>query len=193
MLKLIVLAFLFNFSGNLYGQLIKGISIAATTEAVTTPFKRILPIHPGAELGLNWITNNLDWTGQQLNTYFGFYHHKSLSNAFYIKGEYLFQFRIRNTIAVELFLNGGYNRSFYPVEVYKMNETTKEFEKVKQQGHNSYFVGIGTGLSYVSRGSIDPFIRYEVFVETPFIEELNYLPHGLLKLGIHYKFSNNDN
>lgn len=192
-LKLLVLALSLSLSGSLYGQLIKAVSVAATTEAVTTPFKRILPIHPGAEIGLNWITNNLDWTGQQLNTYIGFYHHASLTNSLYVKGEYLFQFRIKNALAIELMLNGGYNRNFYPVETFKLNESTKEFEKVSQRGSNSYFVGLGMGLSYASRGSIEPFVRYEVFMETPFIEEINYLPHSLLKIGLHFKFTKDDN
>jgi len=174
-------------------QKINSASVAFLNEAVElTPFNDFFPIHPGIELGVNFWRKDKRKFGQQFNTYFGFYHHKNVSNTFYLKAEYLFQIKIRGVVGVDLFSSAGYKHYFYPGDVYTLNESTGEFEEANQFGIPRFTGGIGLGLTYLSDNKIEPFVRYEVNIDLPH-KNLDVLPHTIFKIGVNYKFNLTNN
>jgi len=86
----------------------------------------------------------------------------------------------------------GYLHTFYPAELYQQTESG-DFEVVNQLGRPHLYVNLGVGLTYLGSNKMQPFIRQELFIETPFANGIPVIPHSLLKIGIHIKINNNDN
>jgi len=170
-------------------QTINSASASILNEAIELiPGNDFFPIHPGIELGVNFWRKDKRKFGHQFNTYLGFYHHKNVSNAFYLKAEYLFQIKIKETIGIDLFPSAGYKHYFYPGDVFALNESTAEYEKTNQLGIPRFTAGIGLGLTYLNRSKIEPFMRYEINVDFPH-KLLGLLPHTIFKIGVNYKFN----
>ena len=174
------------------GQIFKSASFSILNEAVElTPFNDFAPIHPGLELGVNFWRKDGKRFGQQFNSYLGFYHHKNVSNDFYLKAEYLFQTKIKSVVGVDLFPSVGYKHAFYPGDVYGLNESTGEYEKVNQSGIPRLTTGLGLGLTYLNDSKIEPFVRYEINLDYPH-KLLGLLPRTIFKIGANYKFGSTE-
>ena len=188
-IKTFVLLLFLLSSQSAFAQIIDNISVSLLNEAVElTPFNDFLPINPGIEIGTNLWRKDRKRSGSQLNTYLGFYHNKNLSNAFYLKAEYVFQTKIMNTIGIDLLPSVGYQHYFYPGDVYDLNESTGKYEKVNQSGIARATGGLGLGITYLNDSRIEPFVRYEVVVDFP-QKLLTVLPNTIFKIGANYQFS----
>jgi len=189
-IKFISIAFCLLFSTVATSQIIKGYSAALLNETVEiTPFNDFTPINPGIELGVNFWRKDGKNFGKQFNSYLGFYHHKNVSNAFYLKGEYVFQTKIKGMIGIDLIPSIGYQHYFYPGDVFEFNESTNEYEKGNQLGIPRLTGGLGLGLTYLNNSKIEPFVRYEVVVDFP-QKLLTALPHTIFKIGVNYRLQN---
>ncbi len=175
-------------SSYVQAQIQKPIFIALINESVElTPFNDFIPIHPGVEAGFTLWEKQGQRFDQQVNPYLGFYHHKDVSNAFYLKAEYVCRTKLKNTIGFDLIPSLGYQHYFYPGEVYDLNPDTGQFEKGRQLGIPRATVGLGVGLSYIASINWTPFIRYEVALDFP-QKLLGLIPHTLFKVGSFYSF-----
>jgi hypothetical protein len=79
--------------------------------------------------------------------------------------------------------------TFYPGEVYELNENNGEFEKINQKGRPHLLAGVGVGITYLKNKRWQPFIRQDLSIETPFINGIPVMIHSFLKMGINYKLS----
>lgn len=174
-------------------QTIKQLSVAATTESIAFPFTRYLPIHPGAEIGATFKQTDKEKSTRQWNSYLGFFYHERLETGFYLRGEYLHRFNLLKHLGVEALGSLGYLHTFYPNELYVQNEETGKYEKVNQVGRPHALATIGIGLTYTSNSPVEPFIRQETGIETPFGEGFPVIVHSFLKLGLNFKLNNNEN
>lgn len=171
-------------------QIINSASIALLNETVEiTPFKGFAPIHPGIEAGVNFWRKDGKRFGHQFNSYLGFYHHKNVANAFYLKGEYLFQTKIAGRVGVDLTPSVGYVHSFYPGDIFVFDESLGEFKKGSQSGVPRFTGGLGIGFSYLNNSKIEPFVRYDVMLDLP-QKLLGIIPHTFFKIGANYKLQN---
>jgi len=170
-------------------QTINSASVSFLNEAIEIiPINDFFPIHPGIELGVNFWRKEKRKFGYQFNTYLGFYNHKNVSNAIYLKAEYIFQIKIKGVVGIDLFSSAGYNHYFYPGDVYALNESAGKYEKTNQLGIPRLTAGIGFGITYLNNSKIEPFVRYEVNADFPH-KLLGALPHTIFKIGANYKFN----
>lgn len=176
-----------------YAQGIKAVSVAVNNESFAFPFTSFSPIHPGVEVGMTFIENHGKNTIKNFNVNLGFYHHERLENAIYLRGEYQFRPTIKSTISIDLIGSLGYMHSFYPGEVYEINDQTGEAEKVSQVGRAHAMAGIGIGVSYIKHKVFEPFIRQEMNINSPFAYRVPVIVHSFLKLGLNIKLNNNEN
>ncbi|MEL7021330.1 MAG: hypothetical protein AAGK47_06980, partial [Bacteroidota bacterium] len=117
----------------------------------------------------------------------GFFHHQRLMNGIYLGGEYQYSQKLFNEkVSIDLPLGAGYLHTFYPSEIYEQNEEGV-LEPISQLGRGHLYVNVGVGLTYLSEGAVQPFIRQELLVQTPFANGIPLVPHSLLKVGIQIK------
>lgn len=171
-----------------FGQTIKGVSIAAMNEEISFPFTRFTPIHPGVEVGITFREVEKEKSIRNLNLNVGFYHHEKIENGIYLRGEYQFRPKLGSLLTFDLSGSLGYLHTFFPGEIYEMNESSYEFEKVNQSGRSHLTGALGMGFTLVKTEKIQPFIRQELMVETPFASGVPVIIHSFLKLGVNIKF-----
>ena len=186
---LIILLFL--SAANTHAQKIDNLFFAATTEAYAFPFTRALPVHPGLEIGTTLWSKEKQKTEHLANVYCGGYYHRKVENAFYLRGEYVYRFKLMNTVGIGLPIGGGYQHAFYPGEVYKQNSETGEWEKINQKGKPHALVNFGLGLTYLKAQKIQPFVRYESVIDFPLYNGF-LTTRTFFKLGVNVKFLNNE-
>ncbi len=182
---LILVSLLFSLSS--YGQKIEQISISGISEAIGLPFTNYSPIHPGLEFSSTIKKVDRPRSNRYLNAKAGFFYHQKLEAAIYLGGEFQYSYKIINQkLSVDLPLGLGYLHSFYPGELYEQNEIG-DFEVVNQFGRSHLYLNLGLGLTYLHDGRVEPFIRQELLIETPFANGLPLIPHSLVKIGVQIK------
>jgi len=73
--------------------------------------------------------------------------------------------------------------TFYPAELYEQNDAG-EFESINQAGRSHLYLSAGVGFTYLGSSKVQPFIRQELMLETPFANGIPLIPHSLLKVGL---------
>lgn len=192
--KIILFLLLISLSLGGYSQgPLSPFSISLSSEAIGLPFTNYSPIHPGVELSKtlrrNEQTNNI----QYVNVKAGFFHHERLMNAFYLGGEYQYSHKVLDQkLSVDLPLGLGYMHTFYPGDLYVQNDAG-DFETISQTGRAHAYVNVGVGLTYIGSDRVQPFIRQELMLQTPFANGIPAIPHSLLKVGVQINLSSNEN
>lgn len=162
-------------------------SVSFNSEAIGLPFTNYSPIHPGVEVTGTLKKNEQPKNIQCLNVKAGMFHHQKLETAIYLGGEYQYSKKLFNQrLSIDLPVGLGYLHTFYPGELYEQNENG-DFEVVNQSGRSHLYVNLGVGLTYLSDGKVQPFVRQELFLETPFANGIPAIPHSLIKLGVQVK------
>ena len=176
--------------GHAYSQSIQSISVSVFNENIAFPFTRITPLHPGVECGLTFWEKEKKWNNQSANVNTGFYYHKKVENAIYLRGEYVFSPKIKNILSFDIPLSLGYMHTFYPGEMYTLN-SDGEPEKVRQTGRPHLMGSFGIGIR-LTKYKVQPFVREEMVVVTPFASTIPVIVHSYLKLGINIQINSNE-
>lgn len=180
-----LLAFLLSSLLKGYSQKIKQISISATTEAIGLPFTNYLPYHPGFEAKVNLKKTEKPNSIRYVNANVGFFYHQKLETAIYLGGEYQFTRKFnKGKFGLDVPVGLGYLHSFYPGDLYEQTPEG-DFEKISQSGRPHLYVNLGVGVSYLGNARVQPYLRQELMLETPFANGIPAIPHSLLKIGVH--------
>ena len=171
----------------LAAQKIESFSVAVMNESIAFPFTRYIPVHPGIEFGATFWNKEKEHSNRYLSAYAGGFYHEKVETGFYLRAEYLFAFEIVNGLYVDVPLGAGYLHTVYPAELYEQNPETGAFEEVSQFGRPHGLVTAGVGVRYTGATRVQPFIRQELAVETPFANGFPVIPHTFLKLGVNVK------
>lgn len=186
--KIVFLSCLISYSILGYAQGVQQFSVSLNSEAIGLPFTNYSPIHPGIEIAGTLRKNERPNSIRYLNVKAGFFLHQRVENAFYLGGEYQYsQTLFKKKLSIDLPVGLGYMHTFYPGELYEQNDSG-DFEKINQLGRAHLYVNLGIGLTYLSDNKIQPFVRQELFLETPFANGIPAIPHSLLKIGVQIKF-----
>ncbi|MEN0048218.1 MAG: hypothetical protein AAF806_14245 [Bacteroidota bacterium] len=190
--KLITLILLLSLAVEGHAQQLKQISVAATTEAIGLPFTNYSPYHPGLEVKGIFKQMDKPKSIRYWNANAGFFYHERLATAIYVGGEYQYTQKFFNEkLGFDIPLGLGYLHTFYPSELYEQTKNG-DFETVNQLGRPHLYVNAGFGLSYLGNTRVQPFVRQELLIQTPFANGLPIIPHSMLKIGVHIKLSDND-
>ncbi|MEM6845052.1 MAG: hypothetical protein AAF632_22755 [Bacteroidota bacterium] len=166
---------------------IKYLSVSVMTESIAFPFTRLSPLHPGVELGVTFQEWNRDNSLSRLNTYVGWFYHQEVDQGFYLRGEYEYAFRIKNAVSIGLPVGLGYLHTFHTGPVYEQQEDGS-FTAVNQTGRPHAILNLGLGVSYLRLRSLQPFIRYEVMAQSPFVATVPVVSRSFFKVGVSKKF-----
>ncbi|MEM8965619.1 MAG: hypothetical protein AAGE93_04315 [Bacteroidota bacterium] len=189
--KLLVVSVIFYLGISLRAEAqnpkIKYLSVSVMTESISFPFTRLSPLHPGVELGVTFHEWNRAHSSSKLNTYLGWFYHQEVDQGFYLRGEYEYAFRIKNTVSIGLPIGLGYLHTFHTGPVYEQREDGS-FTAITQTGRPHAILNLGLGVTYLRLGSFQPFIRYEMMAQSPFVATVPVVSRSFLKVGINKKF-----
>lgn len=167
-------------------QQLSQVSVALMTESIALPLTRISPLHPGAEVGLEWTVKENPKGGQSFHAYIGGFYHERVETSIYIRGDYTWAWQPHTLIRAELSPGLGYMHTFYPSDLYKLNEAG-EHEKATQTGRSHLLAELGVGLVFFNEARISPFVKTRLAVETPFANGIPIIPHSFLQVGTSIK------
>ncbi len=186
-MRVIVVVYLLSLTVFSTAQYKRQISVAVQSESTAFPLTRIAPIHPGVDVSMQ-LRKKEKWNGQlAYNVGIGWYYHRRISNAFYVKGEALYSHQLFKQLSVDALASIAYMHTFYPAELYRLNKKTGEYEKIRQAGRPHVLGLIGIGFTYQNESRIEPFIRQEFGVETPFANGIPVMMHSFSKFGVNIK------
>lgn len=182
--KPLFMMLLLSFSIYGYSQQLHQLSVSANTEAIGLPFTNYSPIHPGLEIAATVKKKDQARNLQYWNAKAGFFYHQRLETAIYLGGEYQYSQKLfQQNLSLDVPVGAGYLHSFYPGELYEQNEAG-DFENISQLGRSHVYVNLGIGLTYIGSSKVQPFIRQELLLETPFANGIPAIPHSLFKIGV---------
>jgi hypothetical protein len=105
--------------------------------------------------------NDKKTRNQQISADIGFFHHNVWANAGYIKGQYHFQFILKQKVGIKLNTRIGYLHALYPGEGYRYNKKTEEFETILPNQAYLTLDG-GIAVSYEGMDKIKPYLGYDL-------------------------------
>jgi len=187
--RFLIFIFICFYGSVVQAQTVKGISLSLMKESTAFPFTRFLPVHPGGEIGVTLGEKIREKSITNWNLGIGGFHHKNIANAFYLKGEFQYRPIIKSILTLDMIGNLGYMHTFYPGEVYELNEQTGDFEKITQYGRPHVLAGVGIGVTFIKSKKVHPFIRQELAIESPFANGIPVMIYSFLKLGISYQLN----
>lgn len=167
------------------------LSVALTTETYSFPFTRFSPIHPGLEVGISIFEKYNKNSIHNVNTFIGGYHHQKIENAIYLRSEYIYRYKLKNTISIDGPIGIGYQHAFYPGDIYEQNSISGEWERKRQFGKSHFLVTFGLGITYLKTKKIQPFIRYESALDFPIYNGF-LTTRTTFKLGINIKINQDE-
>ncbi|MFY0644328.1 MAG: hypothetical protein JXR19_07660 [Bacteroidia bacterium] len=165
----------------------KQMSITLLNESIALPFTSYTEFHPGIEIGYTLRSIDKKKSVNTISGYGGWFLHQHIQNAFYLRGEYLYEIKMGANLRAGMYGGIGYMHTFYPGPVYEMDAETGEFSESSQFGRPRALATTGLHLSWHSDKVISPFLRQEFSVETPFANGILVMPHSFLKIGITIK------
>ena len=177
-----------SLSASVQGQQSRSLSVAFQAESISIPFTRIAPIHPGVEVGVMITETVKAHSKRRWNVYAGWFQHQQIDQNFYLRGEYQFAYSLWETIGIQVPVGLGYLHSFHSEPVYEQL-ADGSFEEKTQWGKARAILNTGVGLSYLKLNSIEPFVKYELMVQSPFVSTVPAGPRTFLKIGANLKIN----
>jgi len=164
----------------------QSIGISFQQESISLPFTRFEQWNPGGEIEYGFSEWEKGNGLRQVYLTLGYYFHREVESAFYLKVEYDIALRITDDIHFDIVPALGYMHSFYPGEIYEpIGEGNYELKK--QLGRPHLWIESGLGFSFFRTKPISPFLQYRFAVETPFANGIPVFPHSFYQVGIQYK------
>ena len=140
------LALILSGAGALFAQQIQ---LGAMQESTSLPFNRFKEFHPGGEISYLPSPRAGNIFDRQWQFSAGYFFHREVESAFYLKTSHLWLYPVHEVFTVELSGGGGYLHSFYPGNVYTLQEG--DFVAKTQYGTSAFVVGNWNWYSSVSR------------------------------------------
>ncbi|MFL1897471.1 hypothetical protein ACJRPK_17350 [Aquimarina sp. 2-A2] len=162
---LLLIVFFFNYvkSYSQFNGKNKELSLSIYNNTYGLPFVQFTPIYLGGEVGITFLQRDKPITTQRIAAQLGFFNHKLIANAPYLKSTYSYQLKILRTIGIDGYAGLGYIHIFYPGEAYSFNTSQGSYEK-KNLNQGFLLTNIGFGISYLKANRVSPFIKYELMM-----------------------------
>ncbi len=170
-------------SRGLLAQENKQLSLTVMNESIAFPFTGLVEFHPGFEVGVPLLSNEKGISTSQINAYVGWFLHKHIENSFYLRAEYMHTFKIGSVFRAGMYGGAGYMHAFYHGTLLEIDPESGAISGTRQYGRPRALVSTGIMISAETKKGINPFIKQEFSVETPFANGVPIMPHSFLKLG----------
>jgi len=147
-----------------------------------------IPIHPGLLLGVEYYysKNDKNQLFQTLNI--GGYLHKGFEHGLFLNTDVGYRHVFPWGIIDDILLGIGYLHTFSDNDVFKQDNKGR-YVKITEYGNPRFIadasVGLGYDFSKKTRLSIQPYLRYQFFIELPWAKGLNnlFMAHTVLQIG----------
>ncbi|MEM8528534.1 MAG: hypothetical protein AAGG68_28105 [Bacteroidota bacterium] len=169
-----------------FGLSAQSIGVNFQQESVSWPFTRFDQWNPGAEIEYGFPAWEKGNGLRQVNLTLGYYFHRDVESAFYLKAEYNITLRIADDFHLDIVPALGYMHSFYPGEIYRLT-SDGNYELKQQLGRPHLWLESGLGFSFFRTKQISPFLQYRFALETPFANGIPVFPHSFYQAGVQYK------
>ena len=162
------------------------IGFSLQQESVSWPFTRFDALNPGAEITYGFSSREKVSGFRQLNIAVGYFYHRKVESAFYVKLSYDIGLKLTDDIHFNIIPALGYLHTFYPGQVYEP-VSNGEYAPKRQYGRPHLLAESGLGFTFFQSKRISPFVRYRFAVETPFANGVPVFPHSFYQLGFRYR------
>jgi len=164
----------------------QSIGISLQQESVSFPFTRFDQLNPGMEIEYGAAQWEKGTGLRQINFTLGYFFHRQVESAFYLKVGYNLAFRLAENIHFDIVPALGYLHTFYPGEIYEPN-ANGDYSLKKQTGRPHLLAETGLGFSFFRTRQWSPFLQYRFGLETPFANGIPVFPHSFYQAGLHYR------
>jgi hypothetical protein len=166
------------------------LSISVFTMATQFPGGKIIPFHPGLELGTEFRYNQSD-KNQWLQTIkCGGYYHKYSQTALQLYSEVNYRRKIFQKLSGDAKLGAGYLLAFPNLQTFELKDG--KYEKKKFSGRSQFMISVALGLRYLlseSKNGPQLFMNMQVFLQAPFIKSyVPVLPNTVYHVGVAFPF-----
>ncbi|MEL6589938.1 MAG: hypothetical protein AAFQ68_07660 [Bacteroidota bacterium] len=154
-------------------------------ESSSLPFTSFAELHPGFELSYGFAPTDKGTRSTQWWISGGYFHHRGLESAAYVKVSYAWQQPVGDVLQLELAPSLGYLHSFYPGNVYELRDG--EYQAITQYGRPRVMAEVGFTAALWPDKAISPFVQYRFGIESPFANGIPVFPHSFYQIGISYQ------
>ena len=166
-------------------------TVGVISHSVSLPFKNIFkkPLNLGLVLGAEYTYQQKAINSWHQRLELGWYHHKELNTALWIKTDIVNRFTAENGLQGDVQLGLGY---LYDIPAYKTYSIENgQIIEPKLGGKGALIADFGLGGGYnIKVGDnflLTPFIKYEAMFQMPYTGFVPVFPHSLLHVGSRLK------
>ncbi|MFK7921381.1 MAG: hypothetical protein AB8H47_05465 [Bacteroidia bacterium] len=163
----------------------QSIRLGFQQESASFPFTRFAELHPGLELSYGLTPQDKAKRSTQWWISGGYFYHREVESAFYFKASYAWQMPLGQKVSLELAPSLGYLHSFFPENIYELNEGS--YQAITQYGRPHLMAELGLTAQFFPESVISPFIQYRFGIETPFANGIPVFPHSFYQIGLAYQ------
>ena len=163
-------------------------SISIIQHSIGMPFKDFIkkPFNLGVSFAAEFYYD--DRHLQKLE--FGFYKHKHLHSAVWVKTDFVRRFQHEDGLFGEVQTGLGFIRDFHALDTYELDRNG-EYRKMKSHGKGGFIAGAGltSGYRFVSDSGLEtsPFLRYQGFLQMPYSKIAPVFPHSIMEIGTRFQ------
>ncbi|MBR9920194.1 MAG: hypothetical protein GYB31_05085 [Bacteroidetes bacterium] len=185
---LLVLCMLFCSIGN--AQIADYVSLSFYHQAYALPGPASWQgtLHPGIEIGAGKTFRESEKTSQFFTARIGGYYHEKIETGIYLGGGYSFEYQALSWLNLMAGADLAYMHTFHTKSLYTLDPESGKYMEAKQFGRPHALGGVGIGAGF-GGGAWQPFIRYSLRLETPFVIATPVIPQTALEVGIRRTFN----
>ncbi|MFZ1704628.1 MAG: hypothetical protein WAT79_09805 [Saprospiraceae bacterium] len=170
----------------------KPLTISVFTVATQLPGGKLLPIHPGLEIGTEFKLNKSHKRQWFQTAKFGVFHHRLSQTAIMIYSENGFRPSIYKGLSADIKIGMGYLHSIPDLQTFSLREGS--YEKKSNLGRPQFKVSFAFGLGWsLGKETTSPriFAVMQSIFQMPFIKSyVPLLPNTAIHLGVSFPFFN---
>jgi hypothetical protein len=170
--------------------------ISGCNHSIALPFGkpfRMDPLYPGALAGTEYVYREGNW-GQIYQTgNLGFFANSVVGTGIFLQSDFGYRYTAPFGLFGEASVGAGYIHQFSPRQGFEL-DSNGEYVEARDYGRPGATLGFSTAFGFDLgkvlglRGPVAPFIRYQWFVQMPYLPDLAAGPQSLLHAGIRFSF-----
>jgi hypothetical protein len=162
------------------------LTISLFTVATQLPGGKMVPLHPGIELGTEFRYNKAEKNQWLQTVKVGVYYHQYSQTGLQLYSELNYRRKVWQKIRGDVKLGAGYLHAIPDLQTFVLKDGV--YVKKNSLGRPQFMVSLSLGAGYQVFQSADSpvlFITYQSFLQMPFIKSyVPVLPNTALHLGI---------
>ncbi|MBN2379969.1 hypothetical protein JXM67_09240 [candidate division WOR-3 bacterium] len=170
--------------------------ISGCNHSIALPFGkpfRMDPLYPGLSAGTEYVYKEGNWGQIHQTGNLGFYVNTVTGTGIFLQTDFGYRYTAPFGLFGEASVGAGYMHQFSPRQGFEL-DSNGEYVEALDYGRPGATLGFGTALGFEIgkilhlRGPVAPFIRYQWFIQVPYLPDLEAGPQSLLHAGVRFSF-----